>query len=103
MRPIAGLHLIVIVSVLILTGCAGDEPPSLVKSERVPVVTQLTDNHDVFEANPIYSPDGEWIAFTSDEAGNDDIFIINIDGTGRRNLTNSPGRDILPNWSPIEG
>jgi TolB protein len=52
------------------------------------------------DRHPTWSPDSLRIAFTSDEPGNDDIFIIGVDGEGRRNLTNSPGRDIEPNWSP---
>ena len=32
--------------------------------------------------------------------GDLDIFVINADGSGRANLTNSPGRDAVPAWSP---
>ena len=32
--------------------------------------------------------------------GNEDIWIVNADGTGARNLTNHPGGDSHPSWSP---
>ncbi len=38
--------------------------------------------------------------FVSDSSGNQDIYIENIDGTGRRNITHSPEREDSPVWSP---
>jgi TolB protein len=32
--------------------------------------------------------------------GDRDIFIVNIDGSGLTNLTNHPGDDVDPVWSP---
>lgn len=48
---------------------------------------------------PQYSPDGEQIAYV---AGNvdEDIFIINSDGTGDHRITTSPDNDFVPSWSP---
>ncbi|CAG0937726.1 tricorn protease [Thermoflexales bacterium] len=42
----------------------------------------------------------ERVAFASDRAGNDDIFIINADSTGLQRLTDDPGADLMPAWSP---
>jgi Tol biopolymer transport system component/formylglycine-generating enzyme required for sulfatase activity len=42
----------------------------------------------------------ERIAFASDRPGNDDIFIIKVDGTGRLRLTDDPADDMDPAWSP---
>jgi len=68
---------------------------------------QLLAGHDVREM--AWSPDGAQIAF---EAGNtwptdpqapynQDIWVANADGSGLRNLTNSPGvSDGEPSWSP---
>jgi Tol biopolymer transport system component len=40
------------------------------------------------------------IAFTSNRDGNDEIYVMNADGTGQTNLTNHPGYDSVPEWSP---
>ncbi len=57
-----------------------------------------------------FSPDGSRIAFTSRRKGNEDIFVMNADGTNLRQLTSnplallSPGidnfSDYAPAWSP---
>lgn len=53
---------------------------------------------------PIVSPDGRRIAFASlskvgEEEQNFDIFIINTDGTDKRQITHHPGNDYCPKWS----
>jgi hypothetical protein len=40
------------------------------------------------------------IAFTSARDGNDEIYVMNADGTDPRNLTNDRARDSNPAWSP---
>ena len=63
-------------------------------------------NHKWHDVRPSWSPDGSKIAFVSYRTGafNDPlhIFVMNADGTGRRNLT---GDTVLtdsfsPTWSP---
>lgn len=50
---------------------------------------------------PQWSPNGEQLLFSSfTTAGDTDIFVVNGDGTGLKNLTNSPGADVDPSWSP---
>ncbi|MCI0551712.1 MAG: hypothetical protein L0287_12210 [Anaerolineae bacterium] len=49
---------------------------------------------------PAWSPDGTKIAFTAGRIMNSDIFVINADGTGLEQLTDSPGEDFDPAWSP---
>ncbi|MGB9824626.1 MAG: S41 family peptidase [Candidatus Hydrothermia bacterium] len=34
-----------------------------------------------FETNPIFSPDGKWLAYTSDESGNNEIYVVRTDGS----------------------
>jgi Tol biopolymer transport system component len=56
--------------------------------------------------NPAWSPDGSQIAFQTDRDGNEEIYVMNADGTSQGNLTNYNGggeeenRDITPEWSP---
>jgi TolB protein len=55
-------------------------------------------------APPSWSPDGERLAFASlSPLGGGDIFVVNVDGTGLANLTNSAAIDIEPAWSPDGG
>lgn len=52
------------------------------------------------DAFPNWSPDGQTIAFSRDENGNVDIYTVNVDGTNLQRLTNSPGPDTLPVFTP---
>jgi Tol biopolymer transport system component len=49
---------------------------------------------------PTWSPDGTKIAFTSTRDGNEEVYVMNADGSGQTNLTNHPASDIFPAWSP---
>lgn len=40
------------------------------------------------------------IAFVSTRDGNSEIYVMNADGSGQRNLTNDPAEDLAPVWSP---
>ena len=59
---------------------------------------ELTD-HDTDTA-PAVSPDGKQIAFMSRRDGNWNIYIMNSDGTGLKQLTDDPSEDGLPTWAP---
>jgi Tol biopolymer transport system component len=56
-------------------------------------------NFDCGDQQPAWSPNGRKIVFTSDRDGNDEIYVMNADGTRQTRLTNSAGRDIKPKWS----
>ena len=49
---------------------------------------------------PTWSPDGSRIAFTTRRDGNDEIYVMNADGSNPVNLTNHEATDIEPAWSP---
>ncbi|MBC7491376.1 MAG: PD40 domain-containing protein, partial [Novosphingobium sp.] len=40
-----------------------------------------------YEHQPRFSPDGKRIAFVSDRGGGDNVWIMNLDGTDKRQLT----------------
>ena len=55
-----------------------------------------------YVSSPAFSPDGQMIAFSgrSPERQDAGVFIVNLDGTGLRNLSNNPAIDTSPTWSP---
>ena len=53
-----------------------------------------------YETQPRFSPDGRQIAFTSDRAGGDNIWLMNVDGSNRRQLTKESFTLLNnPTWS----
>ena len=40
------------------------------------------------------------ITFVSHRDGNPEIYVMDVDGNNARNLTNNPGKDFQPSWSP---
>ena len=54
-----------------------------------------------WEVHPRFSPDGTRIAFTSDRGGGDNIWLMNADGSGQRQVTKEDFRLLnQPTWSP---
>jgi tricorn protease len=51
-------------------------------------------------ANPHFSPDGRWIAFSGEYAGNFDVYIVSADGGEPKRLTWHPGADLVEGWTP---
>ena len=63
-------------------------------------VTRLTYN-DALDQTPVWSPDGERIAFVSGGNLNSDIYVMNADGSGITRLTHNNDASIRrPAWSP---
>lgn len=58
----------------------------------------LTDTSTVLDA--VFSPDRTQIAFSSNRAGNFDIWIMDADGTSLRRVTSAPGAERQPAWMP---
>ena len=51
------------------------------------------------EMGPMFSPDGRWLAFVSDETGRDEVYVQPYPGPGRKRLISSAG-GREPLWSP---
>jgi Tol biopolymer transport system component/polyisoprenoid-binding protein YceI len=52
-------------------------------------------------ADPTLSPDGTRVAFSAfTKDGNNDVFVVDADGSGRTRLTAGPEYDLTPAWSP---
>jgi tricorn protease len=52
------------------------------------------------ETDPIFSPDGQWVAFTGEYEGNVDVYVIPAAGGEPRRLTYHPGPDRAVGWTP---
>lgn len=61
----------------------------------------LTNDAQRFHEFPSWSPDGSQIAYHSYvQGGEGDVFIMNADGSGKTNITNTPTGEWWPDWSP---
>ncbi|NGM65561.1 S41 family peptidase [Sphingobacterium sp. SGR-19] len=58
---------------------------------------RLTVNPGV-EQNPMFSPDGQRIAFTGNYDGNTDIYVMSIHGGTPKRVTFHPTADVLRGW-----
>ena len=50
--------------------------------------------------NPHFSPDGKWIAFSAEYAGNVDVYTVPADGGEPKRLTWHPVADTVQGWTP---
>lgn len=119
MKPF--LLLVTVLSVAPVAGSA-DAPASLTRLLRQPTVSashiafayanniwtvergggaarRLTSFHGQ-TANPRFSPDGKWIAFSAEYAGNLDVYVMPSEGGEPQRLTWHPGADTVQGWTP---
>ena len=52
------------------------------------------------ESNPHFSPDGQWIAFTSNRSGSNAVYIVSKDGGSPKRLTWHPSSSQVRGWTP---
>ena len=63
----------------------------------------ITQSQGVHERDPVWSPDGRWIAYLSDRSGEYELYVIAQDGSGsERQVTRGLGDSwtLQPIWSP---
>jgi TolB protein len=70
-----------------------------VSSSQIKIVGQkkLT---NIENSYPYWSPDGSKIVFSSNRDGDDEIYVMNADGSHQVRLTNHTQNDGGPRWSP---
>ncbi|WP_020474110.1 S41 family peptidase [Zavarzinella formosa] len=56
--------------------------------------------HEAHEIFPCFSPDGRWIAFSSNRHGQYDVFVTHAYGGKPRRLTFDSANDMVVGWSP---
>jgi len=74
------------------SGC-GSPPPSV--SNLVQLTTSVSG-----DGNPDWSSDGKQIVFNSSRTGNNEIWIMNADGSRQTQLTNTTANEGHPHFSP---
>jgi len=74
----------------------GDDDPAL---EPDILVRKLT-FHPGLQNEPAISPDGNYVAHSSNEAGNLDIVVLPLAGGGHTPVVAHPADDAQPAWSP---
>jgi TolB protein len=106
--------LLVVVVAVIGVAAAGSDPQKIVFARVFPNAGQIglfvaaADGSDErpllastdIDYDPVWSPDGGSIVFTSDRAGSADLYRVKADGTGLERLTDSPAYDDQAAFSP---
>jgi tricorn protease len=71
-------------------------------SQQNKAALNLTRTSGVNELQPVWSPDGKWIAYFSDRSGEYEVYVRASDGSGaeRRITTRTNGYLFNPVWSP---
>src|SRR5277367_3873231 len=57
-------------------------------------------NHVEMNDNPVWSPDGQYIAFASNRNGGQQIFVTPSEGGETSQLTYFAGQNVPTDWSP---
>jgi tricorn protease len=68
--------------------------------ETIGGVARPVTMHEAHDTNPVFSPDGRWIAFSSNRHGSYDVFVVPTQGGKPRRLTFDSAADDVNGWSP---
>lgn len=63
------------------------------------LITQLTDD-PADDIEPVWSPDGSYVAFVSDRDGDFELYVMLPDGSDVVQLTNNDAEERQPRWQP---
>jgi len=74
-------------------------PDLYVKQTNGFTATRLTSD-PASEIHPVFSPQGDKVAYASNRSGNWDIWVVGVDGASPVRLTTGQSNDIHPSWSP---
>ena len=68
--------------------------------EAIGGVARPVTMHEAHDINPVFSPDGKWIAFSSNRHGQYDVFVVAAVGGKPRRLTFDSAHDMVSGWTP---
>lgn len=80
-------------------GDAWEPPRRLLRVSREGEETVLEDRERLYY-DPAVSPDGRKVAVVIAEAGNSDLWVVDLDRGTQTRLTDTPGEEQGPVWSP---
>ncbi|KRV50710.1 hypothetical protein AQ490_13835 [Wenjunlia vitaminophila] len=89
---------------LVFTSLRDSRRPQVYLRTAAGTVHRLTTDRNA--AHPQLTPDGQWVVFDSAEPGGPegkeqrDLWIVRVDGTGERRLTDTPADERYPTVSP---
>jgi tricorn protease len=63
-------------------------------------VARPVTTHEAHEMLPVFSPDGRYIAFSSNRHGGYDVFVVPVQGGKPRRLTFDAAHDYVCGWTP---
>jgi tricorn protease len=63
-------------------------------------VRRITSTPSAREVQPVWSPDGKWIAFVGDQSGRDEIWLCDEFGKQLRKVSDGDSQKGTPVWSP---
>jgi tricorn protease len=56
--------------------------------------------HEAHDINPVFSPDGKSLAFSSNRHGSYDVFVVPVVGGKPKRLTFDSAHDMVTGWTP---
>jgi tricorn protease len=68
--------------------------------DRIGGIARPVTMHEAHDFDPAFSPDGRWLAFSSNRHGSYDVFVVPVRGGKPRRLTFDSASDIVNGWSP---
>lgn len=68
--------------------------------EAIGGVARPVTQHEAHDAGPVFSPDGRWIAFSSNRHGQYDVFVSPAYGGKAKRLTFDSAHDSVVGWAP---
>ncbi len=68
--------------------------------EAIGGVARHVSMHEKHELFPAFSPDGRWLAYSSNRHGSYDVFVVPVHGGRPKRLTEDSADDFVNGWSP---
>ena len=98
-RPLLALGLLGTVMVLVAGGLWIYKRSETPGPPRQRTLTRITFD-DGLQSEPTWSPDGRYIAYSSDRGGKFDIWVQQVSVGNPVQITKGPGNNWQPDWSP---